>query len=332
MPLVIKRRTSDNSILNSVTRVADPVLQADLAAGAIYRLLFCVNVYGGTTGDVAYDMHYSGTLAHCAGMRFHKGVGTITSLTAPTSNLSSSDVAAFNGTGFLINGSATTSHRGFVFCECIVWTDTAGTISIRHAQNTLSNTAGQQAIIKQGSWLAVERVDAAEAETVLYIQKPNDEARVNTTALTADTDLSLLLAANTQYLLEVCLLVQTSTTPDFKFRLDSDQDFNASFNAFQESNVLVITQSTGMAATGGSDTSQGPVTCGIQIHQPGASGTIPVLNGNFVNAQFAVRIMAIVDTGANAPTLNIAWGPNALDAVNNTTVMKGSFIVARQVP
>lgn len=332
MPLVIKRRTTDNGILNSTARVADPVLQADLVANAIYRLVWMVNVYGGTTGDVSYDMHYSGTLAFCAGGRAVKDVGTITSLTNAIGGVSCSNVAAFNGTGFVINGSATTTHRGFVIIECMVWTSTAGTISIRHAQNTLSNVAAQTAIIKQGSWLAVERIDDATPETVLYVQKPSDESRLNTTTLAADTDLSLALSANTQYLFDACILVETSTTPDFKFRLDSSQDFNSSYDTWQESNVFVQTTNAALDADSESDDTKPLAIAGITINQPSNGGSVPVLNGNIANGDFAIRIHAIIDTGANAPTLNLAWAQNTLDAVNAAKVLKGSFMVARQVP
>lgn len=330
--MTVARRTSANSVLNDTVRDPDPVLQANLEAGGIYRVLLVVSCWAGATADFSWGTHYSGTLLHAAGGRLHKNVGTISALGAIIDELSGSHTTSYNNTGFTLAGNNTTTLRGFVICEAFLWTDTAGVFSIRHAQNTASNTAGQESQISAGSWLMVERIDAAEPEACLFVQKANNEARSNTTTLAADSDLNLALAANTTYFFEACLQWTSAATPDIKLMLKSDQDFDASFNTFQESNVFLHTASQGIDWTAGGGDLVSSFVCGIGIDQPGAGGSTVAPTVGGTNLENVVRILAIITTGANAPTINPWWAQNTLDAVNNTTMLAGSWMVARRVP
>jgi hypothetical protein len=150
-------------------------------------------------------------------------------------------------------------------------------------------------------------VDATYGK-LLFVAKPNNTSRTDTTTLTADPDLTITLEANAVYFLEVFLPYFTAITTAQGINVDL-----AGPSGWLLEAACDIYASAGLSAAG------------RRFIQSSSRG---VGNGNTAaEAQWRLRGTVFTSSGG---ALTVNWAQFATSA-NETRVLKGAFILAQKV-
>lgn len=154
---------------------------------------------------------------------------------------------------------------------------------------------------------AGQRLTAATLQAMVGLKaaKTADLGRTSTTALTADPDLSVTLAANSVYVVGLLLLYKGGTTgsSDFKFSWSLPSGASLAGEYMGIANPVSLVSAT--------------IT--------GASTTVSYTNGT--GNPFPVTIEATVTTGSSAGAFALTWAQNTSSATT-TTLMAGSNLRA----
>jgi len=132
--------------------------------------------------------------------------------------------------------------------------------------------------------------------------KATDTSRTNTTTLAADPDLTLSLAANTTYLIQIHVIIENAnSTPDFKWDVvEADGTWRGWLRAGTTTNRIYEGASTGSQAI---------------------VASIP----EYIIFEITHR------TGGTGGTFALQWAQNVLDAVNATVVKANSWMKATRL-
>jgi len=137
-----------------------------------------------------------------------------------------------------------------------------------------------------------------------HIGKPADTGRSATTALTADPDLQVALAANTTYAVRLRVYYGTGTTPDFKY----DLNFTGTFLGGQFHRVAWLPSGTQGGI--GSDTA-----LNVSVSLTATSGS-----------RGFIEIFGRLGVGASGGTFSFRWAQNTSDP-GTTSVFTGSELM-----
>lgn len=142
-----------------------------------------------------------------------------------------------------------------------------------------------------------------------WVVKPSDESRLSNTTLTADTDLLMAIGTAGTYFIEVFLLLQCSTTADWKFSWSGPAG------------------STVLAGHPGRDNGQYWINA-ANATAPASMGTGPFTHGGAGNAVGVNGLIfyVFVIAGGTAGNVNFNWAQNTTDGAVSNTVKAGSFL------
>lgn len=142
----------------------------------------------------------------------------------------------------------------------------------------------------------------------VFARKTSDETVNNSATLQNDDQLALAVEASVVYRLEMMLIVNSGTTPDFKF-------------AWTYPSSLTMFYSAHIASPAGGGT-------GSDLNGPYIETTVPAL-GTLGSDQI-LRADGIVIVSSTAGTLQLQWAQNTANA-SNTTVKTGSHLILRRL-
>ncbi|WP_433382821.1 hypothetical protein [Streptosporangium sp. CA-115845] len=154
-----------------------------------------------------------------------------------------------------------------------------------------------------GAWRVI---GGASSSGVLVARKTVQTDRSNTAALTADPHLSVNLAANASYLLDMMVLVASGATPSFR------QGF------------IVPAGATGSWTSRNANGSAGPGFASEVFTNFDVSTSIVAGQGT-PSPIFSIRITGIVNVGGTSGALTYRWAQRTSDA-GTTTVHANSFM------
>ena len=156
---------------------------------------------------------------------------------------------------------------------------------------------------------------ATYPETCVY--KSADEARSSTTTLADDSDLLTSLAANSKYIVELDVWVETSATPDFKF----DINFTGTTTSAKTS-CWYPNAATASVNAGATTTASGCYLSAVlnSAHAFNVSATQTI----------CLQIKVNIETGASAGVLSFRWAQNTSNATA-VTVTRDSTMIAKKV-
>jgi hypothetical protein len=152
------------------------------------------------------------------------------------------------------------------------------------------------------------RIDALAASRVVVF-KPAGTTRTATTTLTADPDLTVTLAANTAYWLELCAIVSGPVAASFQwdFTFPSGLAFTGYALVSGAGSPLVQSWSAGANA----------------LSVPGVTGTA---GGG---ADDAVSVRGLLTTGGTGGAFTFRWAQLVSNAGNTTVRIRSSMSVQR---
>lgn len=203
---------------------------------------------------------------------------------------------------------------GFGACEEVQATQildwigsTRGQILYRDASNwaVLSPGTSGQFLQTQGAGANPQwATPAPPAGQWTKVTKPSDTNRINTTTSTNDPDLQFTATANTNYNIRGCIWYNTNANGDFRIQLagpGSPDHVRVTWYRILPTRTVFVTSVAN-----------------------GYSSDVTLIDTTGGNGY--VEFEAVVDLGASGGTIAIAWAQGTLDAVNNTTVLRGSYI------
>jgi hypothetical protein len=150
------------------------------------------------------------------------------------------------------------------------------------------------------------------AAQTLWVRKAADEARQATTSTSADSELTLALAANCHYEFEVFVLYDSSTTADFKATMAAPAGATTQFTSQQPASSV--------ASLPGA----------AQAHKVYAAGDVSTPGAPGAATKTAMTIKGICRVGATAGNLSFNWAQNASELAD-TKVLADSYIKAVKV-
>lgn len=163
------------------------------------------------------------------------------------------------------------------------------------------------------TFLALEELTAANlnaaftAVTPLFVRKTSDETVNNSAALQNDDTLVLAMAANTTYLLDLRLIVNTNATADFKYTFTVPAGATGNTHLFTGSN---------------------PDTAATSLQGPSSITATAAASG--VAADQVILVQGIVIVSSTAGNLQFQWAQNTANA-SDTKVKTNSYMVLTKV-
>lgn len=150
-------------------------------------------------------------------------------------------------------------------------------------------------------------IDVSRASGAMtYIRKPTTETVNNSNTLQNDDDFVITTVANTDYLVEVFLLLTGNVTADWKFAWTLT---NMTWDGTMDQNITPTTAVTTI------QTAQGTASAAAQ--------TIGLATN--AAASMLYRAQFVIHSGATGGTLNFQWAQATAD-VSNTQVLKNSVM------
>lgn len=163
------------------------------------------------------------------------------------------------------------------------------------------------------TFLALEELTAANlnaaftAVTPLFVRKTSNETVNNSAVLQNDDALVLAVSASSTYLLSLRLIVNSGTTPDFKFTFTVPAGTTGSIQIFEGS-----TPSTAAAVL------QGPFSLTATSATSG------------IAADQIILVQGVVVVSTTAGNLQLQWAQNTANA-SNTIVGSNSYMMLTKV-
>lgn len=145
------------------------------------------------------------------------------------------------------------------------------------------------------------------AITPLFVRKTSDETVNNSAVLQNDDALLLAMSASSTYLLDLRLIVNSGTTPDFKFTFTVPASTTGSIQIFEGS-----TPSTAAAVL------QGPFSLTATSATSGIAGDQIIL------------VQGVVVVSSTAGNLQFQWAQNTANA-SDTKVKANSYMMLQKV-
>lgn len=157
-------------------------------------------------------------------------------------------------------------------------------------------------------FLALQELTAADlndhfdAVTPLFVRKTADETLNNDSALQNDDALVLAMEASSTYLVDLRLIINSGTTPDFKFTFTVPSGASGSVHIFE-----------GSSPTSAATVLQGPFSITATLSVSG------------VAADQIILIQGVVVTSTTAGNLQFRWAQNTANATD-TSVKTNSYL------
>lgn len=161
-----------------------------------------------------------------------------------------------------------------------------------------------------------KNVQGAGIGSSVFVRKTSDESRANTTAVTADSQLTLALASNSTYIIDG-LIIYNST--------DLSADLHLNFSA--PTSAQAFTGGAGPAPSATDTIGSGEFFADRNTTGP-TSFVVGVGGNSSFDAGYTFKAMVVTAGSSGSFTLN--WGPNASTATP-LTVFAGSFMRAIKV-
>jgi hypothetical protein len=309
----VEIKAAATSRTNTTTATADPDLQAVLSAGVDYSLHIGVTGNAGSTPDFKIGIDDGGgTPDYFGGFVCLSETAYNRTLLTSSNEQSPKPIASLTGPitqGMLGDGTANFGNH-FDLTAAARFSVAANPFAFIWSQNTLSATA---TTIHAGSYLLALPIDTPDA----IVWKTSDETRTSNAALTDDSELTIPLAANGAYIVNVVVLFSSGATPDFKCALE----FTGTTTDFTG---IVDGEASGVLTTA-IDNSEGTYV----YTGSGGFDTLALSGSDTASTYGGVRYSGLFRVGATGGNLKLKWAQNVSDP-GDTIVRAGSYIMAER--
>lgn len=163
------------------------------------------------------------------------------------------------------------------------------------------------------TFLALQELTAADlnaaftAVTPLFVRKTSNETVNNSAVLQNDDALVLTMEASSSYLLSLRLIVNTGTTPDFKFTFTVPAGTTGSIHVFEGST---------------------PSTAAAVLQGPFSLTATSAFSG--IAADQVLLVQGVVVVSTTAGNLQLQWAQNVANA-SDTIVGSNSYMMLQKV-